>query len=378
MEKFPLCGFCMGRFSEGPASIAAGDAECRICRGAMGEAGGLIELAVSSAQDFEWETFSVSSTFPKDVFLREEELADFAGPGHFTSIKNSANALLAAGISKATGKRNSQREGDAVFEFDFKKLSARARPSSLYVFGHYLKFSRSHCQSRWHCSDCGGKGCESCGGSGRNYPSIEDELGGPVAAAFNAEEFTLHASGREDVDVRALGSGRPFVLELRNPKKRVADLAGVEKRLSENKNVSAIGLKMVRKRFLDSVCNSHFDKEYSALVSASRPFGSQDAKKIESLAGKTIFQQTPNRVLSRRADMERKRKILSISAKPDGKGKLRIHLLAEAGTYIKELVSSDGGRTRPSVSELLSCNAVCEGLDVVCIRDYFLKTVRID
>ena len=133
---------------------------------------------------------------------------------------------------------------------------------------------------------------------------------------------------------------------------------------------------MVGKHFLDAVCNSHFEKEYSALVSADRPLSSSDAVACAALSGAMLEQQTPKRVLSRRADLERKRKIISLSAEECGGGKLRLRILAEAGPYIKELVSSDGGRTRPSVSEILGCSAVCEELDVVSIRDYFLETIQ--
>ena len=36
---------------------------------------------------------------------------------------------------------------------------------------------------------------------------------------FEADEAKFHAAGREDVDVRMLGEGRPFVLELLRPKR---------------------------------------------------------------------------------------------------------------------------------------------------------------
>lgn len=36
--------------------------------------------------------------------------------------------------------------------------------------------------------------------------------------AFCADAHNFASSGREDVDVRMLGNGRPFVLELINPK----------------------------------------------------------------------------------------------------------------------------------------------------------------
>jgi len=40
----------------------------------------------------------------------------------------------------------------------------------------------------------------------------------------------------------------------------------------------------------------------------------------------------------------------------------------EAGLYIKELVSSDGGRTKPSVSSVLGVGAKVVDLDVIGIE----------
>jgi tRNA pseudouridine synthase 10 len=204
---------------------------------------------------------------------------------------------------------------------------------------------------------------------------VEDEIGSVLSRAFCAGKCTLHASGREDVDVRTIGTGRPFVMELASPKKRSADLAAIEAEMEGNRNVRAVGLRIVPKHFVDAVCNSHFEKEYSALVCADRPLTAADASKAEKLSGALLFQQTPNRVLSRRTDMCRRRRIFRISASALPGGKLRLSILAEAGTYIKEFISGDGGRTKPSLSSVLSCNASCEELDVVRIYDYFLQTL---
>jgi tRNA pseudouridine synthase 10 len=335
----------------------------------------LLEMALAEASNFEWDSFSVSSSFPKEVFVRESEIEDFFAPGQFTSLKNRVNSEIASQISASTSKRLDQKNPDAIFELDFGKMAAHAKPAPLHVFGHYLKLSRKHCQSRWNCSACGGRGCKACKGSGTNYPSVEDEVGQAIAPAFAAEKYRLHASGREDVDVRTLGFGRPFVLELIGPKKRNADLASIEQALSKNEHVRAHGLALVGKHFINAVCDSHFEKEYSALVAADRPLGMKDAKKVELLSGTTIEQRTPIRVSHRRSDMIRKRKIISVKASAVEGGKLRLLVRAEAGTYIKELISSDGGRTKPSVSSILSCHAFCEELDVIAIYDYFLETV---
>ncbi|MCX6770265.1 MAG: tRNA pseudouridine(54/55) synthase Pus10 [Candidatus Micrarchaeota archaeon] len=376
MPRFGLCGECAGRFSGAKCVEVCSDAKrCHICAGSLKELPKLAKEAVSQSGKFEWGTFSVSSSFPRQVLVHEHEVADWVSPGNYSSLKNNTNAELAKAVEALTGKKCVQRGADASFEFDFSSLRASAKPSQVYVFGHYLKLSRKHCQSRWHCSECEGRGCASCGGSGMNYPSVEDELGREFCAAFEAKSCTLHASGREDVDVRALGTGRPFVLQIISPKKRSPDLHAVEALLAANENVRAVGLKKVSKGVLDAVCNSHFDKVYVAVVSADRPLTDADAKKLDELTGKTINQQTPKRVLARRVDIIRPRKVHSLSATTDEDGALNLLILAEAGTYIKELVNSDGNRTKPSVSSILGCPAVCVQLDVVEIKDYFLKTI---
>jgi len=347
------------------------------------------------------------------MLMREAEVATHLLPGQYTSLKNSVNSSIAEKIAKAAGKKNDQRSADASFEFDFTAKKAVARPMPLYIHGHYVKLVRGFCQSRWHCSECGGNGtraahffaeqkrrpfsqsekrdarlrpsaaagggaevCESCSGSGMNYPSVEEEIGKILMPVFGAAGCTLHASGREDVDVRCLGSGRPFVMELATPMKRTAGIRALKRDFQKNENVRAIGLRFVHKSFIDSVCNSHFEKEYEAIVSADRALTAKDAKKIDALCGTALDQHTPTRVLARRTDMLRKRTVYKISSQAMEGGKLKLHILAEAGTYIKEFIHSDDGRTKPSVSSTLNCRAACDSLDVVAIHDYFLETVK--
>ncbi|MCX8197733.1 MAG: tRNA pseudouridine(54/55) synthase Pus10 [Candidatus Micrarchaeota archaeon] len=377
MRLFQLCALCAKRFPKSRHIIAAKRAEgCFICRGLLSAIGALSRQAVELSDGFEWGSFSVASSFPKDALAREQDVCDLFSPRECTSMKNSANALAATAIKNLSGKPNSQREADANFLLDFSIQKAFFQPSPIFVFGRYLKLSRSHCQSRWQCFKCGGRGGECCSGSGKSYPSVEEELGKVFAQAFCAKDAKLHASGREDVDVRNL-AGRAFVMELASPKKRKADLLAIEKQFGESCAVRAFGLRMAKKWAVEAVCNSHFDKEYVAIVSADRELSQQDCQKMSFLEGAEIEQQTPLRVLGRRADLVRKRKVLSISCQPEGK-KLKLRILAEAGTYIKELVSSDGGRTKPSVASILGCNAVCEELDVAGIRDYFLETIEFD
>jgi tRNA pseudouridine synthase 10 len=377
MADFILCPDCLSRFGNIPSSVSISEGSpCHICNNVLSRQTELVKLAVAQSSEFEWNTFSVSSSLPKAALVREAEIADEFLPGGFTSLKNSLNSSLASAITAATGKQCEQRNADAAFSFNFTAFTAKASPNPVFVYGHYLKLSREHCQSRWHCSDCNGRGCDSCKGSGRNYPSVEDELGAVFKPTFDASDCILHASGREDVDVRSIGTGRPFVLEITSPKRRSIPLEAIEATLARSNTVRAIGMSFASKSFMDALCNSHFEKKYVAIASADRKLTEADAKKAESLSGKTLAQQTPKRVLSRRVDIVRKRKVFEIKSRAEKDGRLTLEILAEAGTYIKELISSDGGRTKPSIAGILKCDARCDQLDVVEIRDYFLETVK--
>ena len=81
----------------------------------------------------------------------------------------------------------------------------------------------------------------------------------------------------------------------------------------------------------------------------------------------TVEQRTPIRVLHRRSNLIRKRHILTLRATQLDDHFSRLNMSADAGTYIKEFVHGDLGRTVPSVSSLLGCKTDileldCEGI----------------
>ena len=70
------------------------------------------------------------------------------------------------------------------------------------------------------------------------YPESVEELSSkPLLEATEGEKTAFHASGREDIDARMLGTGRPFVIEVSKPKKRFVDLKEIEVKI----NAEAVG-----------------------------------------------------------------------------------------------------------------------------------------
>lgn len=78
-----------------------------------------------------------------------------------------------------------------------------------------------------------------------------------------------------------------------------------------------------------------------------------------------LQQKTPIRVLHRRALMTRERSIYSIKAIAGKSNNLiKLYVQTQAGTYVKEFVHGDLGRTKPCVADLLKCNVDIVALDV--------------
>lgn len=184
---------------------------------------------------------------------------------------------------------------------------------------------------------------------------------------FFANGFLVSNSGREDIDARCLG-WRPFVIEILEPKKRKVNKKKLREAVKKTKKVKIKKLKAVDGNVVERIKSKNPDKTYKTVVKLKDEVKKKDLKRLSILEGKKIYQETPNKVLHRRADKLRKRVVKKIKWKKLGKKKIELEIKAEAGTYIKELVSGDKGRTYPSVSEILRTDAEVEELDVVEIE----------
>ena len=90
---------------------------------------------------------------------------------------------------------------------------------------------------------------------------------------------------------------------------------------------------------------------------------------IEKLEGVNLAQRTPERVAHRRADLVRRRKVIETrdaAVQIDGSGSISVEftLRCESGTYVKETVHGDDGRTQPSIASLIKAKCTVEWLDV--------------
>jgi tRNA pseudouridine synthase 10 len=198
---------------------------------------------------------------------------------------------------------------------------------------------------------------------------VQELLARPVLEASGGTETYFHAAGREDTDALMLGRGRPFVLEVRSPRRRRFPLREIQEEVRESLVAEVLGLRRVSHGAVRAVKTAAADKTYRAWIEAASALPSDAARRSERLAGTTLEQLSPVRVMHRRGrGCLRRRKVVDSSWLGEIGGVLVWEVRVEAGTYVKELVSGDGGRTRPSLSEVLGVACRCAALDVIAVN----------
>ena len=320
----------------------------------------------------EFNTFLVGSQIPKDIQKRDEELSEKFDL-NVETIKKEVNRLIGLGIWEKYDKDAEFEKQDIVFNIDLTdNPKVRIQINPLYIEGKYNKFQRGIPQTKWPCSKCKGRGCDECNGTGKQYPeSVEELISEHFLKLTKGKEAKFHGAGREDIDVLMLGSGRQFVLEIKEPKIRNLDLAKLESEINEiNKGKTAYhNLKLCERPRKAQIKQSSPDayKVYNAIVKCGEAY---DADKLEKLLElNEIHQQTPIRVLRRRTDMVRIKHVIDLSYEIIDDLTFSMQIKTEGGLYIKELISGDDGRSQPNVSEILGVDAVCEQLDVIEVSE---------
>uniref|UniRef100_A0A670I6P7 tRNA pseudouridine synthase Pus10 n=1 Tax=Podarcis muralis TaxID=64176 RepID=A0A670I6P7_PODMU len=309
--------------------------------------------------------FEVSVVFAHPETDEDCHFLASACPSCFKQEKNKQSVFTRMAVVKAL---------DMISEEDFLKhfqcpltspkvpctaVDIQCTNGAIFVAGRYNKYSRTLPQTPWIID-----------GERKMESSVEELISEHLMAAFKADSFNFSSSGREDVDVRTLGKGRPFAIELVNPRK--VRLAAEEmKELQQIINNSSDKVQVRDLQLVTREAIGHMKegeeaktKTYSALIWTEKAIRNEDIELLDNMKELKLDQKTPLRVLHRRPLAVRVRVIYTMQSEYIDEHHFRLHLKTQAGTYIKEFVHGDFGRTKPNIGTLLGTTADILELDV--------------
>ena len=457
-EEEPLCPFCENLYEESEL---------------------LAEIIYDSIHPYELSRLQLGARIPKDQIEKEEEMRKRFGAGGSDALKSGLVTVIAQHLNnRLEGVKLVNDKPQVLALIDVLTLTVELDIRAHYLYGRYIKLERGIPQTRWPCRACKGRGCERCDQTGLQYKkSVQDLIGNPLLGVFQSEEHSFHGMGREDIDVRCMGRGRPFVIEMKEPKIRSIDVIEAMKTINDaaEGSIEITGLRDSNRSEVVRVKDTPAEKSYTirfrllplseaelAVLTApvdlthidvqerggkgkkqsskrkrrgdrnndhtkplptviDIPEGPDEAtlktlKKpelvamaadlklsktgtkpvlierilaagppaptyfdlpendsileiIAKLAGVKLAQRTPERVAHRRADLIRRRTVFetskpTIETMEDGVREIEFTLRCESGTYVKETVHGDGGRTQPSLSSLIKAKCDVLWLDV--------------
>ncbi len=411
-------------------------ADCWVCEGECAHHDEWADRAVEALSGYEFATYQVGTRAPPLVEENDRLLREDAGldPEVGEQFKKAFNREVGKRLGARTETEVDLQRPDVLAICHVERDHVEAQVNPAFVYGRYRKLERDIPQTEWPCRECGGSGeqlgdggavdCEHCGGTGYMYPtSVEQAVAPHVRAAMDGDSATFHGAGREDVDARMLGTGRPFVVEVERPRVRRPDVATIADRVAEeSEGVAVDGLRLATYDTVERVKELPASKTYRMSARLDDPVTSGRLREaLAGLHGATIEQRTPARVDHRRADRTRTRQVHGIDgrlvAPPDAEDPLDpwldgtdldpasgpgggeregrtdgpaegAHVLVEVhgegGLYVKELLHGDESRTEPSLAGLLGTGVTVTALDVLAVTgedepfedpDYFLHEV---
>ncbi|XP_074188123.1 tRNA pseudouridine synthase Pus10 isoform X2 [Rhinolophus sinicus] len=309
--------------------------------------------------------FEVSVVFAHPETVEDCHFLRAVCPDCFKPAKNKQSVFTRMAVMKALNK---------IKEEDFRKqfpcppnspkavctvLEIECAHGAVFVAGRYNKYSRNLPQTPWIID-----------GERKLESSVGELICDHLLTEFKAESFNFSSSGREDVDVRTLGNGRPFAIELVNPHRvhfTSQEIKELQQKINNASNkIQVRDLQLVTREAIGHMKEGEEEKTktYSALIWTNKTIQRKDIEFLNDIKDLKIDQKTPLRVLHRRPLAVRTRIIHSMETCYVDEHHFRLYLKTQAGTYIKEFVHGDFGRTKPNIGSLMNVTADILELDV--------------
>lgn len=403
----PVCDWCLGRcFADHGAGLTVAErgwalrvvhhmeadepsepvepADCWVCEGASDVDFDEWTDRVSEAlANVTFETFQIGTRPPEEIIENDRTLREQAGlpPDAGLTFNAVVNSEIGDRLENRTRARQDPDQPNVVVVLDIVGGRVEVQINPVYLYGRYRKLESGLVQRVRQCPDCDGTGtvegedepisCERCAGSGR-LPSVEELVAWPLRDAMDASEVVFQTAGREDVDMLMLGTGRPFVLELKEPRHRVTDLADLETAIREPAagRVEIDHLAFATPDIVGFVTQNSFRQRFELTLEFTDPVDElafRDA--VDTLDGLTIRRHLRLEELAKgQRPHEVIRQLQDVVGKWRDEWTAALEFEVDSGIDPTSIATGDGGETEPSLAEILGTSVEVTTVAVVAVE----------
>jgi len=229
--KYDLCSNCYNRLFKIKKNLVSArniirlslsnpNGICYICKNIFKNLECYVDKIFEVAKYYEFSTFSIGLIIKPSMIDRDDDIrSKFKLIGTY-GLKYNLNREISKLFSRKI-KSKADISPDLVITLDFRKNVLLTRSKTIYIYGKYVKKSRSIQQKQIVCITCNGTGCKLC-----NYTGISESnsIGGKIIKLlhnnFISTAIKINYVGGEDKSSLVLGNGRPFFAKIINPKIR--------------------------------------------------------------------------------------------------------------------------------------------------------------
>lgn len=340
-----LCRFCSSR--EG-VKVSPANA-CSLCGGLFDQIEGLSKEILEKLSEYQYDSLLIGTAMPQKILDNEDELRARLRIRGKESIKSHFNSVLTRRMVSLTGKMVDYSLPDVTVIVSLTNDSISVISRSIWLSARYKKLRRGIPQRSSICPVCNGLGCAECAYNGKSGKSVETLVSALFCKKFRAESCSFVWLGSEDENSLVGGSGRPFFVELIQPRRRFSrfSVSGRQKSALESEGLQITKIHRLERKFsavpmFEISCRVFLKRDEGANVSEFR------REEIEN----SFSKRTLNVRLNRRYRVVQ-RLVRSISAIENVDGTAELAIKCEGGIPIKKFVTGQDDTVEPNLSSLV-------------------------
>ena len=365
LKKYELCENCLGRLFSKQLHLSSNKLlgkklrkntnsvqKCYICKNLFDNLNHFLKLMLDASSNYSFSSFSVGAMIKPSVIDRDDYIRSKYKLKGIDSVKTDISKELRKLFSRKTKKTVDFLDPDVTFTINLKDESCQIRSKSISFSGRYIKTLRGISQKQKSCENCSGKGCRTCHFHGiSKFDSIEGIISQFLFKKFGGSTAKFTWIGGEDKSSLVLGTGRPFFVKIKNPRKRNSKLTSVTFDFLKITN-----LKIVPESPKNPL---KFKSSIQLKISTEGKIDSKNLKKLKDLQKHPI-------VVYEKSGKRSEKKIFSVKYKKNSSNAFTLFIIAEGGFPVKRFVNSDD--VSPGISQILNTSCMCQEFDFLDIQ----------